>query len=91
MCVEKYQRWCSKTSGGLGWLSRPSSRKCHDVVGEDGKVMGTERRLTLVGETSISATLFTEPGCISGGLPCQFLEVKSDTKRAGRTMTLTKP
>ena len=53
--------------------------------------MGTERRLTLVGETSISATLFTEPGCISGGLPCQFLEVKSDTKRAGRTMTLTKP
>ena len=73
----------------------------YDVIGEDGKVMGKERRLSLVGETSIAHTLFTEPGRISGGVPHQFLEVmdymiafrfnQSDTERAGRTMTLTKP
>ena len=73
----------------------------YNVIGEDGKVMGTERRLTLTGETSIAATLFNEPARVSGGVPHQFLEVmdymisfrfnQSDTERAGRTMTLTKP
>ena len=65
------------------------------VVVEDGQC------LTLVGETSIAHTLFTEPARVSGGVPHQFLEVmdfmisfrfnQSDTERAGRTMTLTKP
>ena len=67
------------------------------MIGEDGKVVG----LMLFGETSIAHTLFTEPARISGGVPSQFLEVmdymisfrfnQSDTERAGRTMTLTKP
>jgi len=39
----------------------------HEVHGEDGKVDGTERRLTLTGEESIAHTLFTEPERISGG------------------------
>ena len=47
----------------------------YDVIGEDGKVMGTERRLTLVGETSIAHTLFTEPARVSGGVPHHFLEL----------------
>eukprot|EP00966_Prymnesium_polylepis_P094155 2179265-Prymnesium_polylepis.1 len=73
----------------------------HKVVGENGKVMGSERRLTLTGEESIAHTLFSEPGRISGGVPSQFLELldfmisfrftQCDTERLGRTMTLTKP
>ena len=73
----------------------------HKVVGEDGKVMGSEVRLTLTGEEGIAHSLFTEPERISGGVPHQFLELldfmisfrfnQSDTERAGRTMTLTKP
>ena len=61
----------------------------------------TELRLALVDELSIAHTLFTEPERISGGIPRQFLDVmdymisfrfnQSDTERAGRTMTLTKP
>jgi hypothetical protein len=47
----------------------------HSLVGEDGKVMGSEVRLTLTGEESIAHTLFTEPERISGGIPHQFLEV----------------
>jgi len=41
----------------------------YPVIGKDGKVVGTERRLTLTGETSIAATLFTQPERISGGVP----------------------
>jgi len=73
----------------------------HNVYGEDGKVDGTEKRLTLTGEESIAATLFTEPQRILGGVPAQFLELldfmisfrftQCDTERVGRTMTLTKP
>ena len=73
----------------------------YDVLGEDGKVMGSEHRLTLTGEESIAHTLFTEPERISGGVPSQFLELldfmisfrytQCDTERLGRTMTLTKP
>ena len=73
----------------------------HNRYGEDGKVDGKVRRLTLTGEESIARTLFTEPQRILGGVPSQFLEVlhfmisfrytQCDTERLGRTMTLTKP
>ena len=43
----------------------------YNVIGEDGKVVGTEHRLTLTGETSIAHTLFTEPARVSGGVPRQ--------------------
>ena len=45
----------------------------HSVVGEDGKVMGSELRLTLTGEESIAHSFFTEPERIPGGVPHQLL------------------
>ena len=91
--------WCGTVNfrHGCRWLPQQRSRR-HAIKGgyvEDGKVMGSEHRLTLTGEESIAHTLFTEPERISGGIPSQFLELldfmisfrytQCDTERLGRT------